>query len=209
MLCSGCVRGFPEEPEVDTMRRDAIRHLSATLSEAAVRAAMHRRLGDAATPEAVAHVVEHGIAVWSEAKARQYARKLYSLLWALRSEPNLLARADPWDLAFLREESLIQSSSWAAGNEAGAVALATSTAASPQGSLQNAQERNLQHINEIVDKLQAELKERVERVSVVAKKACPRCGSHETERIAVQTRSADEGMTQMLQCTACGQRVRI
>jgi DNA-directed RNA polymerase subunit M/transcription elongation factor TFIIS len=192
MLCSGCAKGYPEEPGIDEVRREAIVHLAGVLAEPAARQAMARRLGDAAKPTSVAMVIEHGIAVWSEAKCKQYARKLYSILWALRCEPLVLSRADPWDLAFLREESLIQT-----------------VPEEGSSSLQNAHDHKLQEIGAMIDALQRELKERVEKVSVVAKRACPRCGSNETERIAVQTRSADEGMTQMLQCTSCGQRVRI
>lgn len=195
MLCSGCLRGFPPEVQIDTVRSDAIGHLCAALSVAPARHAMARRLGGTAAPAAVAQAIEHGIAVWSEARGRQYARKLYSILWALHCDPGLLGRADPWDLAYLREESLIQQQQIAGA--------ASGSGAAP------CQERKLQQINAEMDLLQARLKERVEAVSVVAKRACPRCGSHETERIAVQTRSADEGMTQMLQCTSCGQRVRI
>jgi DNA-directed RNA polymerase subunit M/transcription elongation factor TFIIS len=203
MMCSGCPKGFPAEPPIDSMRRDAIVHLSGALAEGPARAALGRRLGGGAataaapSPWAVARAIEHGVAVWSEARSRQYARKLYSILWALRCDPALLARADPWDLAFLREESLIHAQG--AGRRA----------EQPQQPQQPPSQEPLQQVTAMLDALQETLKKRVERVSVVAKRACPRCGSHETERIAVQTRSADEGMTQMLQCTACGQRVRI
>lgn len=212
MLCSGCPKGFPGEPPIAAMRSAAIGHLAAALSEPAARAAMARRLGDPAASETVvAQAIEHGVAVWSEARGRQYARKLYSILWALRCDPNLLARADPWDFAFLREESLIHAQAPPPTFHAGtsrsdqAAAAAPAAPAAPHQS----QERKMQQVTGMIDALQEALKKRVERVSVVAKRACPRCGSHETERIAVQTRSADEGMTQMLQCTACGQRVRI
>jgi DNA-directed RNA polymerase subunit M/transcription elongation factor TFIIS len=129
---------------------------------------------------AVARAIEHGIAVWSEGKAKPYARKLYSILAALRVEERLLARHEPWELAFLKEETLIREESSAA-------------------------QQTLAAVTARLDALEAQLKARIEK----PRRACPRCGSTDMERIAVQTRSADEGMTMMLQCTSCQQRVRI
>jgi hypothetical protein len=217
MLCSGCSRPYPEEPAIGDVRRDAILHLARAVSDPKALAAARKRVGgDAARAEAVAGVIEHGVAVWSEARGRQYARKLYSILWALRCDPALLARVDPWDLAFIKEESLIQppQQTHASGGGGGGGGNGGANAGPPSGARANAgplltNERRVHEVQAMVDALQEKLKARVEAVSVIAKRACPRCGSSETERIAVQTRSADEGMTQMLQCTSCGQRVRI
>jgi len=132
------------------------------------------------SPAAVARAIEHGIAVWSENKARPYARKLYSILAALRVEERLLVRHEPWEIAFLREETLIREESSAA-------------------------QQTLAAVTARLDALEAQLKSRIEQ----PRRPCPRCGSTDMERIAVQTRSADEGMTMMLQCTSCHQRVRI
>jgi DNA-directed RNA polymerase subunit M/transcription elongation factor TFIIS len=130
--------------------------------------------------QAVARAAEHGIAVWSETKARPYARKLYSILAALRCEERLLVRHEPWELAFLKEESMIREDS-------------------------SAIHQTLATLNSKLDALETQLKSRIEQ----PRRPCPRCGSTDMERISVQTRSADEGMTNMLQCTHCNQRVRI
>lgn len=175
-----------QEPSVLSMpaREEAISNLN--------RALLRPRAGQAASSSsfpipprlagapAVARAIEHGIAVWSEGKAKPYARKLYSVLAALRCEDRLLQRHEPWELAFLKEESLIREES-------------------------TVMQQSLASLTAKLDSLEAQLKTRISQ----PRRACPRCGSKDMERISVQTRSADEGMTMMLQCTSCQQRVRI
>ena len=184
----------------------------------------------------LAAAVEHGIAVWSENKPRVYARKLYSVLWALRAEvqageaeegmpqsgggvrqrggggkrgaagassssapapvssTTLFRRFEPWELAFAREESLVA----AREDTMGGMGTGMSGSGDQGGS-------SLAALLAKLDALEVKLKEQITQ----PRRRCPRCGSVDMERIAVQTRSADEGMTMMLQCTACQQRIRI
>lgn len=135
----------------------------------------------------IASAVEHGVAVWSELKEKVYQRKLYSLLWAIRSLPRLVVTYDPWDLAWIKEEVFADDSG-----------LAKSTNSSdPTNSL------NLDGLS-FAEQL---IKQRMADTGV-RRMVCPKCRSKEIERIAVQTRSADEGMTQMKQCTMCYHRWR-
>lgn len=131
-----------------------------------------------------ASAIEHGVAVWSEAKTKTYRRKLYSILWAMRNDPNLFTRFDPWDLAYVKEDLLLVSDS----------------ASSASSHLS---------IGEVIGDLEKALKERLNlHKSSSSQRKCSRCGSTDLERIALQLRSADEGMTQMMQCTSCNHRFK-
>jgi DNA-directed RNA polymerase subunit M/transcription elongation factor TFIIS len=173
------VSGLPL-PEPAALSADSRRRAVASLEQAVRRSAAPEAVRRFSCPRAAARALEHGVAVWSETKAKPYARKLYSILWALRCEDRLLQRTDPWELAFLREESLVREDS-------------------------STFHQTLAALNTKLDVLEGELKARIAQ----PRRPCPRCGSTDMERIAVQTRSADEGMTMMLQCTQCSQRVRI
>lgn len=131
----------------------------------------------------IAAAIEHGVAVWSEMKEKLYQRKVYSILWALRSSPQLVVSYDPWDLAWVKEEALVM-------DPAGRGHTATNTL----------DVAGLSFVEQLV-------KQRLAG-SGVRRLVCPKCKSKEVERISVQTRSADEGMTQMKQCTACFHRWR-
>lgn len=145
----------------------------------------HRSAGAKIPVHKFAGAIEHGIAVWSEAKTKTYRRKLYSILWAMRDDPNLFTRFDPWDLAYIKEDLLL---------------VADSAAASSSGPLS---------VVEVVSDLEKALKERlVLHKGSSSQRACTRCGSTDLERIALQLRSADEGMTQMMQCTSCNHRFK-
>jgi DNA-directed RNA polymerase subunit M/transcription elongation factor TFIIS len=136
-----------------------------------------------------ASAIEHGIAVWSEGRSKPYRRKLYSILWAIRNERKLFARHDPWDLAWIKEDALISSglsSKITRDHDSSSIALSTK-------------------LHGTITHIEADLKEQLKRFTL---RRCPRCQSQDFERIAVQTRSADEGMTQMLQCTACNHRFK-
>lgn len=132
-----------------------------------------------------ASAIEHGIAVWSEARSKSYRRKLYSILWAMRNDSLIFSRFDPWDLAYVKEDLLLVSSG---SREAGYTKVSEKSEA-------------------VVSEVERILKERL-RILEVKARACPRCGSTELERIALQLRSADEGMTQMMQCTSCNHRFK-
>jgi DNA-directed RNA polymerase subunit M/transcription elongation factor TFIIS len=134
------------------------------------------------TAQQIASAIEHGMAVWSEGRSKPYRRKLYSILWAIRNEKKLFAKYDPWDLSWIKEDVLISNS------------------------------RNREHninlspcFNDLISRVESDLKLQLQKFSV---RRCPRCKSQDLERIAVQTRSADEGMTQMLQCTSCNHRFK-
>lgn len=132
----------------------------------------------------VARAMEHGIAVWSQARSRPYSRKLYSLFWVLRHEPSaaaLLTRHQPWEVAFVKEDSMMREQR------------------------DKAQSSAVAALGQKLDRLEATLKSRL----TAPRRSCPRCGCRDMERIALQLRAADEGMTTMLQCTNCSQRVRI
>lgn len=139
----------------------------------------------------IASAVEHGVAVWSELKEKVYQRKMYSLLWAIRSIPRLIVTYDPWDLAWIKEEVFADDSG-----------LAKSTAAEPctTGPTNSLNLDGLSFAEQLVKQRMAD--------TGVRRMVCPKCKSKEIERIAVQTRSADEGMTQMKQCTMCYHRWR-
>lgn len=180
MLFSGFAPAVEQPQVLDVyIRRRAVRSLFD-----AIRTRSQTPLPDSLSPELarIAVAIEHGICVWSEAKARPYSRKLYSILWALRQDVAVtLSRAEPWDLAFLKEDSLLKNEKTAEAN----TALAALTAK--------------------MDRLEATLKARLS----APRRSCPRCGCKDMERIALQLRAADEGMTTMLQCTNCSQRIRI
>lgn len=129
----------------------------------------------------IASAVEHGVAVWSELKEKVYQRKMYSLLWAIRSLPRLVVTYDPWDLAWIKEEVFADDS----------------------GLAKTTNSLNLDGLS-FAEQL---IKQRMADTGV-RRMVCPKCKSKEIERIAVQTRSADEGMTQMKQCTMCYHRWR-
>jgi DNA-directed RNA polymerase subunit M/transcription elongation factor TFIIS len=137
------------------------------------------------TAHHVASAIEHGIAVWSEGRSKPYRRKLYSILWAIRNERRLFVRHDPWDLAWIKEDSLI-SNSTSASSAASSIALSAK-------------------MQQTIAMIENDLKEQLKQFSL---RRCPRCRSEDLERIAVQIRSADEGMTQMMQCTSCFHRFR-
>lgn len=138
------------------------------------------------TAHHIASAIEHGIAVWSEGRSKPYRRKLYSILWAIRNERRLFAKHDPWELAWVKEDSLISNSGTTKRDTDSSVALSA----------------KLQQTISLIEK---DLKEQLKQFSL---RRCPRCRSQDLERIAVQTRSADEGMTQMMQCTSCYHRFR-
>lgn len=175
------VSGLPQ-PETQALSAESRRRAVASLEQAVRRSAAPEAGRRFVSPQAVALAIEHGVAVWSETKAKPYARKLYSILWALRCENRLLARHDPCELAFLREESLVRDAETQSGLQ--------QTIAALTGKL---------------DALEAQLKTRIQQ----PRRPCPRCGSTDMERIALQLRRGDEGMTTMLQCTHCHQRIRI
>jgi DNA-directed RNA polymerase subunit M/transcription elongation factor TFIIS len=135
-----------------------------------------------------AAAIEHGIAVWSEAKSKSYRRKLYSILWAMRNDSHLFSRYDPWDLAYVKEDLLLPVSH---------------STAEPHTHAHDHSAAD----DETISALEKMLKERL-RCLEVKVRACPKCGSTELERIALQLRSADEGMTQMMQCTSCNHRFK-
>lgn len=139
-----------------------------------------------------AGAIEHGIAVWSEGKSKQYSRKLYSLLYSIRKDPGVFRRFDPWDLAYVKEEVLMIRT------------------ASDEDGIRNPHIDLLEtHVKPRLAKLEEVLKERVRKASgSVRSRTCPRCGSPDLERIALQLRSADEGMTTMMQCTVCNHRFK-
>lgn len=176
------VSGLPQ-PETQALSAESRRRAAASLEQAVRRSAAPEAVRRFTSPRAVALAIEHGVAVWSETKAKPYARKLYSILWALRCEDRLLARHDPWELAFLREESLVRDT------EAQSAGMQQTIAA----------------LTAKLDALEAQLKARIQQ----PRRPCPRCGSTDMERIALQIRRGDEGMTTMLQCTHCHQRIRI
>jgi DNA-directed RNA polymerase subunit M/transcription elongation factor TFIIS len=162
----------------------------------------------------VAAAVEHGLAVWSEAKPKLYARKLYSVLWALRAEANaeptsasaLLRKFEPWELAFVREESMLPGADdgnggngYSGGGDDDGPSASASASSAGSGTT------SLAALFEKMDALEKRLKEHITQ----PRRKCPRCGSADMMRIAVQTRSGDEGMTNMMQCISCHQRIRI
>jgi DNA-directed RNA polymerase subunit M/transcription elongation factor TFIIS len=193
MLCSGftppCDLPATLTPEI---RRRAVRSLFRALCRSEV---IRTGLGDDVTDPAAAQghteeaasigvAVEFGIALWSEFKTKPYARKLYSILWTLRHGPSteqLLTRCEPCEVAFVREDTMMKNE---ASTEANA-AVAT--------------------LSSKLDRLEVALKTRL----TAPRRSCPRCGCRDMERIALQLRAADEGMTTMLQCTNCSQRIRI
>lgn len=176
------VSGLPQ-PETQALSPEARLRAVGSLEQALLRSASRESTRRFTSPRAAAMAIEHGVAVWSETKAKPYARKLYSILWALRCEDRLLSRHDPWELAFVREESLVRE------EEAKTAGIQQTVAA----------------LSAKLDALEVQLKARIQE----PRRPCPRCGSTDMERIALQTRSGDEGMTTMLQCTHCHQRVRI
>jgi hypothetical protein len=135
-----------------------------------------------------AAAIEFGIALWSEFKTRPYARKLYSILWTLRHPPSaeqLLTRCEPCEVAFVREDTMMGFAAGAGDVREGGADLAA--------------------LSSKLDALEAALKTKL----TAPRRSCPRCGCRDMERIALQLRAADEGMTTMLQCTQCSQRIRI
>jgi DNA-directed RNA polymerase subunit M/transcription elongation factor TFIIS len=139
-----------------------------------------------------AGAIEHGIAIWSEGKSKQYGRKLYSILYSIRKDPTVFKRFDPWDLAYVKEEVLMVRTAY---DEDGARSVNSDL-------FETVVKSKISALEEI-------LKARVSKASGFAKsRTCPRCGSSDLERIALQLRSADEGMTTMMQCTGCSHRFK-
>jgi DNA-directed RNA polymerase subunit M/transcription elongation factor TFIIS len=178
MLFSGFTPSVPvSDALTPEIRTRALRSLHAALGGTEAGAA-------ARADPARALAIEFGIAMWSECRTRPYARKLYSVLWALRHPPSaemLLARCEPCEVAFVREDTMMKHEEAGEGNAAVAALQAR------------------------LDALEAALKTRL----TAPRRSCPRCGCKDMERIALQLRAADEGMTTMLQCTQCSQRIRI
>jgi len=194
MLCSGNVaEKFQElrETEVtDALRRHCVRVLAQSVGPNLFF--RHKRHRHITLPE-FASAIEHGILVWSERRSRQYVRKLYSILWVIRKDATILRRFDPWDLAYVKEDMMTT-------EEVGAQA-------ANDGAAQH--ESVLNTIRPKISQLETVLKERVKAaMSSTRKRKCPRCGSEDLERIALQLRAADEGMTTMMQCTSCSHRFR-
>lgn len=140
------------------------------------------------TSRDVASAIEHSIAVWSEGRSKPYRRKLYSVLWAIRNDKKLFVKHDPWDVAWIKEDSLIENGSTRAKARAEESTIAIS-----------------RKLHATITSIEADIKQQLQQFSL---RRCPRCNSSDFERIAIQIRSADEGMTQLLQCTACNHRFR-
>jgi len=193
MLCSGNVaEKFEElrETEVtDALRRHCVRVLAQSVgSNLFLRHKRHRHI---TLPE-FASAIEHSILVWSERRSRQYVRKLYSILWVIRKDPTILRRFDPWDIAYVKEDMMT-----------------TEAESATREDDASGGESMLNTIRPKISQLETVLKERVKAAMASSRKRkCPRCGSEDLERIALQLRSADEGMTTMMQCTSCSHRFR-
>lgn len=191
----GTTTGGDENTQVtDEFRRHAISVLkkyatmTSTSRDLLLRHKSHRHV----TRTEFAGAIEHGIAVWSEGKNKQYTRKLYSLLYSIRKDPGIFRRFDPWDLAYVKEEILMIKT------------------ASDEDGMSNPHVDLLEtRVKPKLAKLEEALKERVRKASGLrGSRTCPRCGSSDLERIALQLRSADEGMTTMMQCTGCNHRFK-
>jgi DNA-directed RNA polymerase subunit M/transcription elongation factor TFIIS len=205
MLCCGNV-GEKFEEIVETEVTDRLRSHSIRVLEQSVGPNMflrHKRHRHVTLPE-FASAIEHGILVWSERRSRQYMRKLYSIMWVIRKDPAIFRRFDPWDIAYVKEDAMTPDEGVRGegdGGEAGG--------GEGGGGEGGRGPSSLESIRPKIARLEAVLKERVKAaMASTTKRKCKRCGSEDLERIALQLRSADEGMTTMMQCTSCSHRFR-
>lgn len=133
-----------------------------------------------------ASAIEHGVMVWSGGKSRGYRRKMTTIFMVLRSSvahARLLGTIRPWDLAFTREEILMDGSDEARQDEV---------------------------VDESVSQIEAKLKAKAAKMTDTTRLPfCPKCKSKDLMQIAEQTRSADEGMRYSWLCCICHHKFRV
>lgn len=119
--------------------------------------------------------VEHGLMLWSGGRERAYRRKALVLLEVLRRR-DITLNTPPYALAFCRELTFAQH----ARDMAERRDATASTIAGVEGALK-----------------------RRSTSTTTAKVRCPNCGGDEVEEVAIQARSADEGMVYRHVCCTC------
>lgn len=127
--------------------------------------------------------MEHGAFLWSGGLKRRYMRKMVFLvallqLWNTEQRKKLPV---PWKLAFAKESSFFPATT------------------DPSSVETNADVDNIEavltHVSNTVNAQKIVLK-------------CRSCGSDQIEDVAIQTRSADEGMTYFHRCCICSATFR-
>lgn len=121
--------------------------------------------------------LEHGVLLWSGGLRRRYMRKMVFVYAVLKMWNVHMVKKlpPPWKFAFAREASFSPRLRNANEDDSGRV---------------EEVERVLTHISSLADKSKRSLK-------------CKSCGSDQIEDVAIQTRSADEGMTYFHRCCIC------